>query len=116
MRISEQKLNPSLKKQINITLSQTICDLNSTQEASEFLSDFFTPSELETFAKRLAIGYWLQKGRSYSNIKDNLKVSSATIATVQNMLNLKGFQLALKKANADEWAQKWSEKIKKYLH
>lgn len=114
MRVSDQKLSSSLKNQITKTLSQTISDLSGFEEVHKFLKDFLNEAELETFAKRLAIAYWLKKGRSYSNIKDNLKVSSATIASIQSEMNKPGFKLALKKLEAEEWANKWSEKIKKF--
>lgn len=115
MRTSSEKLNPSLKNQIIKTLAQTVADLKISKEAEEYLQDFLTESELETYAKRLAVAYWLRKGRSYANIKTNLKVSSATVATVQNMMATPGFQLALKKIEAEEWANKWAEKIKKFV-
>lgn len=115
MRISEQKLNPSLKQQIKKTLAQAIADLKDAEEADKFLSDFFTESEYEAFAKRLAVAYWLKKKRSYSNIKDNLKVSSATIAAVQNDMQKAGFKLLLKKVEAEEWANRWAEKIRKII-
>jgi hypothetical protein len=44
----------------------------------------------------------------------NLKVSSATIASVQEFLEKPGFKLALKKMEAEEWANIWAEKIKKF--
>ena len=112
MRISERKLNPSLKKQILTEFVQTILDFKKFKDLETFVKDFFNDSELETFTKRLAVVYWLKKKRSYNNIKDNLKVSSATIATVQNLLDTSGIKLAIKKMEAEEWANKWSEKIK----
>lgn len=115
MRISEKKVNTILKNQITKTFSQTIADLKDSKEVNIFLSSFFTESELETYAKRLAVAYWLKKGRSYSNIKENLKVSSATIATVQDMMTKPGFVLALRKMEAEEWANQWAEKIQKVL-
>ena len=115
MRISQDKLHPSLKNQIVKTLAQTIVDLKDIDEAHTFLKDFFNESELETFAKRLSIAYWLKKGRSYTNIKQNLKVSSATIASVQNLLGKTGVGLALKKLEAEEWANVWAEKIRKFV-
>lgn len=90
-------------------------DLKDIDEAYTFLQDFFNESELETFAKRLSIAYWLKKGRSYTNIKQNLKVSSATIASVQNLLDKTGVALALKKLEAEEWANVWAEKIKQFV-
>jgi uncharacterized protein YerC len=115
MRISEKKLNPSLEKQIRESFIQMIADLRDVNEAKIFLKDFFNDTELEAFVKRIAVAYWLKKGRSYANIKENLKVSSATIASVQNMIGREGFKLALKKMEAEEWANQWSEKIRKYI-
>jgi uncharacterized protein YerC len=115
MRTSEKVLNPSLKKQIEAVFVQTITDFKDITETKTFLNDFFNDSENETFTKRLAIAYWLKKGRSYNNIKENLKVSSATIASVQSMMSLSGFKLALKKIEAEEWANQWAKKIKKFV-
>lgn len=115
MRVSEQKLNPSLKKGLLRTFSQTLVDFKTPQEAEIFLNDFLNENELETFTKRLAVAYWLKKGRSYTNIKENLKVSSATIATIEKLLKTTGFQLALKNIEAEEWANVWTEKIRKFV-
>lgn len=115
MRTSEKNINVSLKKEIENILAQTVADLRDITEARTFLSDFFNESEYEAYAKRLAIAYWLKKGRSYNNIKDNLKVSSATIATIQSIMDKPGFKLALKKIEAEEWASQWSERIKKFI-
>jgi uncharacterized protein YerC len=115
MRTSDRKLNPSLKRQIIKTLAQTIADFKNLSEGEIFLNNFFTNAEVETFAKRLAVAYWLKKGRSYSNIKENLKVSSATIADVSSLLSNPGFSLAIKKIEAEEWANQWADKIKKFI-
>lgn len=115
MRVSSSKLNHILKNQIEKTLAQVLSDIKTPDEAIQFLSDFFTKAELESFAKRLAVAYWLKKGRSYTNIKNNLKVSSATIADVSTMSKTKGFELALKKLEAEEWANQWTQKIKKFV-
>jgi uncharacterized protein YerC len=89
--------------------------MEKAEEAETFLKDFFNDAELETFAKRLAIAYWLKKGRSYTNIMQNLKVSSATIASVQEFTEKPGFKLALKKMEAEEWANVWAERIRKFV-
>ena len=97
MRRSSIKLNPSLKNQITKTFAQAIADFSDYEEVYLFLKDFFTDSELETYSKRLAVAYWLKKKKSYVNIKNDLKVSSATIADVSSHMDKKGFQLAIKK-------------------
>ena len=115
MRISSRIVNPILNNQIVKTLAQTLADFKDPKEVDVFLKDFFNESELETFAKRLAVAYWLKKGRSYTNIKENLKVSSATIATIQSLMETPGFKLALKQMEAEEWANVWAERIKKIV-
>lgn len=115
MRASDKKLNASLRRQIVSTLAQTVADLNNIEDAKTFLNDFFTETELETFSKRLAVSYWLKKGRSYENIKQNLKVSSATIAEISSSSDLKGIKLAMKKIEAEEWANQWADRFKKIV-
>ncbi len=115
MRTSDQKVNPILANQVNQAFFQLLADLKEPKDVALFLNDFFNQSEFETFTKRLAIAYWLKKGRSYVNIKANLKVSSATIATIQSQMKAPGLKLALKMLEADEWANQWSKRIKKVL-
>lgn len=115
MRTSKRLLNESLKRQLTKTLAKTILDLKDLGEADVFLNDFFADSELETYSKRLAVAYWLTKGRSYTNITNNLKVSSATIADVAQRMKKEGFAQALKRLEAEEWANQWEKKIKKFV-
>ena len=113
MRVSGIKLNNTLKAQLIKTLAQVISDLKTPEEALLFIKDFYTESELEGFAKRLAIAYWLKKGRNYDNIQNNLKISSATVSAMTKTMKKEGFEKALKLIEAEEWANKWLEKIKK---
>jgi len=97
-------------------LHQAVADLRTPEEVESFFTAFLSRAEHETMAKRVAVSYWLDKGRGYNNIRDNLKVSSATIASIQNAYNSqKGVKLVLSKIRAEEWANVWSEKIKKFL-
>jgi uncharacterized protein YerC len=111
----KSKTNVYLEAQIKKTLDQLVADINSPQEARHFLSTFLNEDEYLKFAKRVAVSYWLHKKRTYSNIKTNLKVSSATISKVQKTSDNEGTKIALKKIETDEWANVWSEKIKKYI-
>lgn len=113
MRTSKQTLHTSIKKQLELNLAQVISDISDKEKAHIFLKDFLTEAELDALSKRLAVGYWLKKKRSYENIKGNLKVSSSTISWIQSNLNNKGFQNAIKLLEADEWANVWSERIKR---
>jgi uncharacterized protein YerC len=115
VQISKQKVNKILQKQLEVTLFQMVADIKTPQEAESVLNNLLSETELTTVIKRLAVGYWLTKKRSYEVIRDNLKVSSATIATIQQDLKQPGWQLAIKKILAEEWATKWEERIKKFI-
>lgn len=115
MRTSEEKINSTLNKQITKTLANALSDFKNPEEILIFLKDFFSTKELETYSKRLAVAYWLKKKRNYKNIKTNLKVSSATIATIHEQMKTDGYKLALKTIEAEEWANQWAEKIKKFV-
>lgn len=114
MQTSKRRINQNLKNQIYQLLFQVIADTRSKKETEIFLREVLTEAELEMFAKRLGAAYYLDKGRTYSNIKTNLKLSSATISDVaERMRNGKGFEIALKKIRAEEWADKWAKRINK---
>lgn len=114
MQVSKKLINPNLKKQVYQLLYQVLADIRSKKEAEIFLREVLTETELEMIAKRLGIAYYLDKGRSYSNIKNNLKLSSATISAVaEQMRKGKGFEIALQKIRAEEWADKWAKRISK---
>lgn len=116
MRLSKKKINPRIEKQIFNIFYQVIADIKSSQEAKTFLKDILTKAELEALTKRLAVALFLEKKRSYDNIKNTLKVSSATVATVaEQMKKGEGFGIALKKIHAEEWADKWAKKISKVI-
>ena len=115
MQVSKKKMNAVLEKQLFATLWQLITDLKNPKEVEIVLSDLLSATEIAIVAKRLAVAYWLSKKRSYENIKQNLKVSSATVAEVQRNLKRPGWKLTMQKVTADEWANVWETKIKKIL-
>ena len=115
MQVSKQQVNKILAKQIMVLWCQMVADIKTPKEAEIILEDLFSETEIEALVKRLAVGYWLTKKRSYKVIMANLKVSSATIATVQQGLSRPGWKLAMQKVMSEEWATKWETKIKKLI-
>jgi TrpR-related protein YerC/YecD len=111
MQVSTRKLNTTLENQIFSVFYQSLADLRTPEEVKTVLSDLLTHTELTALAKRLAIASFLEKERSYENIRETLKVSSATIASVAEQMGNPGFQLALDKIRAEEWAEEWAGKI-----
>ena len=115
MQTSKRVVNKTLERQLARTVYQLIADVKNTGNAESVLSSILSPVELSTVIKRISIAYWLSKGRKYENIKNNLKVSSASISEIQKQIKKPGWQLTLKYLSADEWATVWEEKIKKFL-
>ena len=108
-------MNATLKNQIEKTFARVFCEFRNPGEVYNFLKDFLTEKEFTTLSKRLSVVYWLTKKRDYSNIANNLEVSSAAITEAKNLMKKKNVYDAVKKIDADEWADKWSVKIKKLL-
>lgn len=107
-------MNPSLKKGLFQTFIQMLLDLKNEKEMGIFLKDFFDDQELETYIKRVSIVYWIKKGRDEENIKRNLLATSKEIRLAREMLKKEGIKLAIKKIEAEEWANVWAEKIKNF--
>ena len=114
MRSPKRNINVTLEKRLHKTFVQLISDLKNPKQIDLFFKDFLTPGEYKTLTKRIAVAYWLKKGRNSFNIKNNLRVSTATITSVRPLLKKEGIMLALKKIEADEWAEEWSKKIKEF--
>ncbi len=117
MRASKNKLNPKVERRFFETFYQLLADFQKKEETEIFLKNFLTRSELLTLSKRLAVSLMLEKGLSYAKIKERVKVSSATIASVAEMMQKKpkGFALALKRIEAEDWADKTAQKISNFF-
>lgn len=116
MQVSKKRLKPEIKKQIDELLFQVIADLKTPAEVALFLQEALSRSERDMLAKRLATAYYLNQGKSYGNIKKNLAISSTTIAAIAEQTRKgQGFKMALKKIQAEEWAAKWANRIKRMM-
>lgn len=117
MQVSKVRLEAKIKKEVFNDFYQALVDFKKSEDIKIFCQDFLTKAEQIILAKRLAIAYWLEKDKSYDEIKNSLKVSSATIANVDKMMSRgkRGFALALKKIEANRWASNLAEKISRKL-
>lgn len=113
MQLSKQRLNKTLEKQIKEMMIGVLAEIKSPLQMNEVLADLLTEAEKTAVMKRLAIAIYLDKGRNYEDIKNNLKVSSATIASVAEALGNPGFQEMIRRIKAEEWATEWTGKISK---
>ena len=92
-----------------------LSELKTPDEIKMVLGDILTESELTSVIKRLGIAVYLDKGRSYEDIKNNVKVSSATIASVAENIGNSGWQEMIKRIKAEQWATDWTDKITKSI-
>lgn len=115
MQVSKRIVSGLLKKQVEKMWCQLIADIRTAEEAELIMGGLLSETEMAAVTKRLAIGYWLSNGRTYDNIRENLKVSSATIAAIQQESKKPEWVRAMQLIKADEWATKWEEKIKQKI-
>jgi len=113
MQLSKKKINRNLELQLKKMFLGVLADIKSPEEIEIVLNDLLSETERAVVLKRLGIAVYLDKGRSYEDIKNNLKVSSATIASVAELLGNPGFQEVIKRIKADQWAEKTSSRIVK---
>lgn len=111
MRLSQNELADTVDRQVHELLVQVVSDVRSADETQTLLGALLSETERLAVGKRLAIALFLTEGKSYDAIKDLLKVSSATVAKVQEMLDMPGMKLALKKISDDRWASDWAKKL-----
>ena len=111
MQLSQNKINKTLEKQLGEALYGVLAEIDDQETLKAVLGDILTESERTAVLKRLGIALYLDKGRSYEDVKNNIKVSSATIATVAENLGNVGWQETIRRIKAEEWASEWTEKL-----
>lgn len=108
-------MNRQIENQVYKILYQVLADAKTDVDMELILGAVMTEGELSAVAKRLAIAVFLDKGQSYEHIRDVLKVSTATIASVAENMNRRGVQMALQRVKAEEWADVWSIRLSRAL-
>ena len=113
MQTSSKKLSKKQKQEIFSRLHFLLSQQKNPNEVAEFLTSFLTETEHLVFAKRLTISYLLSTGKSYSEIRKELNVSSATISSVAENINNPSIQKAINTINITQKANDWYKKVKK---
>lgn len=113
MRLSKKTIDKEKEKGLLKIFFQLIADIKNPAEAEKILTSLLTKTEILMITKRLAVTKALKEKVSYSEIRKNFQVSSATISQISSHLNKnKGIEVAMEKISADQWAEKWATKIK----
>lgn len=108
-------MNKKIEGQVYKILYQVLADAKTEIDIELILQSLMSEGELSAVAKRLAIAVFLDKGQSYEHIKDILKVSTATIASVADSMHKRGMQMALQRVKAEEWADVWSIRLSRAI-
>jgi len=116
-QISKYPIHKSVEKRMFEIFVSTISYLKSTDDIEEFLHDFLSPVEKIMLAKRLTIAVFLAKGYSYPSIKQILRVTPTTIATVSLSLKYSGngYKKMVEKILSDEKKNNFWQKIEDIL-
>lgn len=115
MQLSQNKINKTIELQLERFFLGILAETDNPEKIKMILSELLTETERLAVLKRLGIAIYLDKSRSYEDIKNNIKVSSATIASVAERFGDEGWQEIIKMIKAEEWSSEWSEKISKRI-
>ncbi len=94
--------NELSKKEIEellLDFAVVLANIKQPKEAVQFIRDLMSGKEARMFAKRLKIADLLLSGKNYSEISQDLKVSSSTIARVNAWLQ-EGYRLMIARLKA----------------
>lgn len=112
-QVSKYPLPKDTSDRIFEIFLKTLINIRDKDEGTSLISDFFTPTERIMFAKRLGIALLLEKGYDYQVIKSSLKVSSATIASVNQARQYgnDSYHNFIKKIQKDEHISSFLEEL-----
>jgi Trp operon repressor len=90
-QISRYLVTKDIQKRMYEVFLDTLANVKSRNEVSEYIEDFLTPTEKVMLPKRLAIALLIIKGYDQRTIIQYLKVSFATITRISNTLKTSGY-------------------------
>ena len=108
-------INKYLSRQVRRNLCSVLANTQNPQQVNSLLSDLLSAEEFDRIAKRLAVAQFLNKSRSYADIKANLQVSPTEIAKVAKNVDGQGYQFAINDIKAELWADNWSRRLARLL-
>lgn len=89
-RVSKRPLNPEVRRQILDTVIQGLSKIVDEGDMAKLINDLLTPSEKIMLGKRLTAAILLERGYSYGQIGELLKLTNATINTIRRELDKGG--------------------------
>ena len=84
------KLSKEEREKLILEFCQALAVIKNVEEAAQFVKDLLGAQEIEMIAKRLKIAKLLLDGKTYEEIREELKVASGTISRVHIWLQMSG--------------------------
>jgi uncharacterized protein YerC len=106
--VSKQQLDPKELQKLFTQLNGVLGSLNK-QKVDGFLSDLLGPEERIMLVKRLAVIIMLMENNSAYRIADTLKVSPATVTTIQKYFDEGRFDhiVSILRKNQTDYKKFW---------
>lgn len=116
-QISRFPLKKKVREEIIRSFWWLIACFQRESEVERFFNEFLTETEKLMFAKRLAIALMLEKGYSFYDIRNTLKVSTSTIFRISNWLEKSGggYRVAIKKFTRKEKLDEFWKEIGSFV-
>lgn len=116
-QVSRYQLSKQVEEEIKSVFAETLSLLSNREDIFAFFDDFLSPTERIMLSKRIAIALMLKKGYNYEIIKDILKVSQATIASINLKLKYtgKGYNQVLNRILSQEKINEIFNKIENFI-
>jgi len=95
--------------------SELLADLHDPDDVAAFFQQFLSESEVQAITKRLEIVRLLSQNASYHDIQEELKVSSATVASAAAFLETDIAKKIMYHVSIARWADKWSQKLSSFI-
>lgn len=112
-QVSKYPIPKEIADRIFDVFLKTLVEIQNKEEADQFMSDFLTPTEKIMLAKRLAIAFLLEKGYDYRTIQRMIRVSAATITSVNivRKYGSNGYKNLIGKILRDESLKRFLENV-----
>ena len=117
MQVSRNPLSKESNYEIQATLWWLLARLDNDFDVRNFLNSLLTKTEKIMLAKRLAIAFLLNKNYNYRDISDALKVSTATVCKIKEIMDKTegGYELFIKKLEKRNELKKLEKQFDKFV-
>ena len=117
VQVSRNPLSKETNLEIQAALWWLLAKLNQDSDIRNFLNCLLTKTEKIMLAKRLAIAFLISRGYNYRNIGDVLKVSTATVCKIKEIMDKSenNYEIFIKRLEKREELKKFVKQFDKFI-